>query len=239
VTDELLTSVATDVRGRYYGKYRAVVTDDQDPETRGRLRLRIPSVLADTETSWAEPVIPFGGTADVGLFLIPPVQAIVWAEFEEGDLNRPLWAGTRWVAGTTSGDDAIGPPERHVVQTPGGHRVELDDTDGAPKLHVRHSGGAALDIDENGTVQIADQNGAALTLDAQQGQVLLEDANGNSITLSSQGISLEDANGNTISMASSGVSLKDAGGNSVELGPSGAKVNGNPVNISGASVMIG
>ncbi len=32
-------------QNRYYGKYRAFVADNEDPETRGRCKLTIPSVL--------------------------------------------------------------------------------------------------------------------------------------------------------------------------------------------------
>jgi hypothetical protein len=223
MTDPLLSHVARDTTRHYYGKYRGVISDNQDPDLRGRVRVLVPSILGETETDWAEPVIAFGGVADAGLYLIPPVQAIVWVEFEEGDLSRPLWTGTRWLpASDTSGSDAIGPPEKLVLQSVGGHRFELDDTGGSPRVVLRHSGGAAATLDENGSVKLEDSSGAALTLDAQQGQLLIEDANGNSITLDSSGVKVEDASGNQIALAASGLTLK-----------------GTMVTISGQQVSIG
>ena len=37
------------VENRYYGKYRAVVTNNEDPEMRGRLMVNVPSLLGETE----------------------------------------------------------------------------------------------------------------------------------------------------------------------------------------------
>ena len=70
---------------QYFGKYRGLVIDNQDPENRARIRLRVPSVLgADADSHWAEPCLPFGGLADQGLFMVPEVGAQVWVEGPEG-----------------------------------------------------------------------------------------------------------------------------------------------------------
>ena len=63
----------------------------------GRLKLKVPSVLGgDVVTGWATPCAPYGGAADQGFLFIPDVGAGVWTEFEEGDLEFPIWAGTFW-----------------------------------------------------------------------------------------------------------------------------------------------
>jgi hypothetical protein len=220
--EELVARLAQDAQQHYYGKYRGIVVDNADPDKTGRLRLLVPSVLGDTTTNWAMPVLPFGGTADIGLFCLPEIDAAVWAEFEEGRLDLPLWTGTQWPAGQTSGDQAVGDPAKRVLQTKSMHRLELDDTEDAEQILLRHAGGALLKIDPNGTVLVEDGAGAALTMDADAGQVLLEDSNGNSILLSSQGVLVEDANGNKI-----------------ELGATGLTLQGQMVKVSGQQVMLG
>ena len=55
---------------RYYGKYRAVVTDNQDPKNMGRVKANVPEVLGDVESGWALPCAPYGGK-DVGVFAVP------------------------------------------------------------------------------------------------------------------------------------------------------------------------
>ena len=94
--EETLLQLVRELNQRRYGKFRGVVSDNRDPEKRGRLKLRVPSVLDQEETDWALPCLPYGGGTGYGLFLVPPPGAQVWVEFEEGDLHRPLWTGTCW-----------------------------------------------------------------------------------------------------------------------------------------------
>lgn len=80
---------------RMYGcKYRGVVVDNQDPENRGRVRIQVAEV-AGVETLWAMPCVPFAGP-QVGFIAPPPIGASVWAEFEKGDPNLPIWSGCFW-----------------------------------------------------------------------------------------------------------------------------------------------
>lgn len=70
----------------FYGKYRATVTDIQDPLTMGRVKAKVPDVFGDDESGWAMPCAPFSGNS-VGFFALPAVGAGVWIEFEHGDLD--------------------------------------------------------------------------------------------------------------------------------------------------------
>jgi hypothetical protein len=88
----------TGTRRPFWGKYRARVDDNADPYKIGRLKLKIPDVLGSHVSGWALPAFPYASTsttpgASVGLFLIPPADAWVWAEFEHGDPERPIWTG--------------------------------------------------------------------------------------------------------------------------------------------------
>jgi uncharacterized protein involved in type VI secretion and phage assembly len=82
------------IRSHYFGKYRGVVTDTNDPTTRGRLKVRIPSVLGSLEV-WAMPCVPYAGT-DAGFFTLPETGTGVWLEFEAGDPSYPVWSGFFW-----------------------------------------------------------------------------------------------------------------------------------------------
>ena len=91
---------------RWYGKYRAFVRDNNDPERLGRCRLEIPAVLGqgrENWSDWASPCFPYGGNQDTGMFLIPEEGASVWAEFEGGQVQYPIWAGV-WLAGSNPGE---------------------------------------------------------------------------------------------------------------------------------------
>jgi hypothetical protein len=36
----------------------------------------------------------------MGVYVVPPIGAGVWVEFEHGDPNKPVWVGCRWGAPT-------------------------------------------------------------------------------------------------------------------------------------------
>jgi uncharacterized protein involved in type VI secretion and phage assembly len=82
------------VRHRHFGKYRGTVTDNADPTTRARLKVRVPAVLGDLEV-WAMPCVPYAGDK-VGLHLLPETGTGVWVEFEAGDASYPVWCGFFW-----------------------------------------------------------------------------------------------------------------------------------------------
>lgn len=92
--------------GKWYGKYRAFVRDNHDPERLGRCRLEIPAVLGVGEenwSDWAAPCFPYGGIENCGMFLVPEERASVWAEFEGGECQYPIWSGV-WLAMTNPGE---------------------------------------------------------------------------------------------------------------------------------------
>jgi uncharacterized protein involved in type VI secretion and phage assembly len=199
--DDLLARLLEKVENRYYGKYRAFVVDNADPENRGRLRLRIPSVLGnDVVSGWAMPCAPYGGAADQGFFFIPEVDAGVWVEFEAGHLDYPIWVGTFWSkpGGTTEvpkpGDEQS-PPTSKIIKTLK-HTIELADEEGSAAIKITD--------DANSNIIVIDSNGIAV-----------EDANGNKLTLDSSGIKAEDKNGNAITMDSSSVTVKS---NQIKIG---------------------
>jgi len=218
------------------GKYRGIVVDNADPDKRGRLKLRVPALLGETDTDWALPCFPCGGLANQGWYAVPQVDAQVWVEFEAGDLNYPIWTGTFWQQAGDVPSEVQDPPSTTLLKTPKGHKLLLEDKDDAEAIELVHKGGASLTIDKNGSVALTDQGGATVTLDADANQILIEDANGNSIALTSSGTTVKDANGNQIEMAASGVKVKGTQivveGSQVMLGGSG----GEPV-IKGQSFL--
>ena len=235
--EETLVRLARQVAERRYGKYRGFVVSNEDPQKRGRLKLRVPSVLGAEESDWALPCVPFGGGAGYGFFAVPEAEAQVWVEFEEGDVHRPLWVGTFWQAeGDVPQGAAISPPTTRVLRTPKGHALQFDDKDDEEQISLSHPKEATLVIDKDGGIALTDAKGAKLTLDAAGERVVLQDASGNSLTMTSSGTIVEDANGNRIEMASSGINVKGqqivVEGSQVMLGGSG----GEPV-IKGTSFL--
>src|SRR5438128_6963377 len=92
--DSELDQVVNALESHYFGKYRGLVVDNQDPLSQGRIQVRVPAVLGD-KALWALPCTPYAG-ANIGFFALPPKNANVWVEFEGGELNHPIWAGCFW-----------------------------------------------------------------------------------------------------------------------------------------------
>jgi uncharacterized protein involved in type VI secretion and phage assembly len=82
-------------QNKYYGKHRATVVNNVDPEQRGRIQAIVPDVLGMTPSSWAMPCFPIAGKQQ-GTYFIPQVGAGVWIEFENGDADYPIWTGCFW-----------------------------------------------------------------------------------------------------------------------------------------------
>ena len=126
--ERLIVDVAEQLRSRFYGKYRGVVTDNEDPEKLGRIRAKVPAVLADVESPWALPCVPYAGP-NQGQYTIPPVDAGVWIEFEGGNPSCPIWSGAWWAdceaPKNESGSDPT--PTRRMIRSESGLIVALDD----------------------------------------------------------------------------------------------------------------
>jgi len=80
---------------KYFGKYRATVINNIDPEQRGLIQLMVPDVSGFALTNWALPALPIGGL-QMGMFSVPMIGSGVWVEFEQGDLDYPIWVGVYW-----------------------------------------------------------------------------------------------------------------------------------------------
>jgi len=77
---------------KFFGKYRATVTANRDPEQMGRIRVQVPAVPGNGESPWALPCV-FPGTSKKLGSALPQVGTGVWVEFEQGDLSHPIWTG--------------------------------------------------------------------------------------------------------------------------------------------------
>jgi uncharacterized protein involved in type VI secretion and phage assembly len=209
---ELFSAIETSVRAqatKYYGKFRAFVVDNDDPQRMGRVKLRIPSVLGEVESNWALPCVAYGGGDQFGMIAVPPVDAAVVAEFLEGDASSPMWTGTFWRTGDEAPEEFETPAQK-VLRTESGHKIVIDDAGDAETITVTSKAEAEILLDAAGSIILTDSAGASVTLDAEAGELTVADANGNELVMTSSGITCTDANGNEISASGSGVEIKSS-----------------------------
>jgi uncharacterized protein involved in type VI secretion and phage assembly len=209
MTDEMQRELARGLaERRAYGKYRGFVTANEDPQQLGRVKLRVPALLGEAETDWALPCLPCGGLANQGLFCVPAVGAQVWVEFEGGNPDFPIWTGTFWQQSGDPPEEAQrSSPSAKVWRTAKGHVLLFEDADGNEQVKLLHVDGSTLDLDPSGGVTVEDKAGSKLHLDVDNGQVVLEDASGNTLTLNNQGATLEDLAGNKVELTGGSVKV--------------------------------
>lgn len=202
--ERTVAELARQVVHRHLGKYRGLVVDNADPQQLGRLRARVPSVLGDQAvTGWALPCVPAGGADDQGFLAVPRIGAGVWVEFEEGDLEFPVWVGTFWSSPGGSpetprvpgADGAAGqiadPSTRTVFKTAKGHSIQIEDADGADLVLIHEA-----------------THSHTIALDAEG--VRVTDGAGNTVALSADGIALTAAGGSSLSMTGDAFTIRSA-----------------------------
>jgi uncharacterized protein involved in type VI secretion and phage assembly len=154
---------------QFLGKYRGTVYNNVDPCGRGRLIVTVPDVLGPTPSSWAEACVPLAGPTGppMGVYMVPPIGAGVWVEFEHGDPTHPIWVGCRWGARTDV------PPLAHlglpvapniVLQTLAQNSLSISDLPGPTGgIMLKSTTGAALIVNDTG-IYIQNGKGASIVM---------------------------------------------------------------------------
>jgi phage protein D len=77
---------------RFPGVCCGVVTNNNDPQKKGQVKVALPSLSPDYETDWS-PVVQFGAGKRSGAMFLPEVGDEVMVAFEFGDARRPYVLG--------------------------------------------------------------------------------------------------------------------------------------------------
>lgn len=152
---------------KFYGKYRGIVTDINDPLMTGRIRARVPDVMGDLESGWALPCAPFGGSG-MGFFALPKVGAGVWIEFEHGDPDYPIWVGAWFGSVADLPTELLAPPyKKTMIKTEGGNTIILDDTPGIGGITLQTSSGQKITLNSI-SIEIDNGQGGVIKLTGPQ-----------------------------------------------------------------------
>lgn len=156
-----------------------IVTDNQDPENQGRVKVKYPWLSSEHASHWAR-VVSVGAGAERGIEFLPEVNDEVLVGFEQGDMQYPYILGGLWNgkdAPPKSSSEAVkgGGVNLRVIRSRAGHIITLDDTDGASAVSV---------VDRNGNKIVLDSAQNALQIEV-QGDATIK-AQGN-MTLEAQG----------------------------------------------------
>lgn len=155
------------------GVTEGIVTENQDDENMGRVKVMFPW-RDDDESVWARVATTMAGD-ERGTYFIPEVDDEVLVAFADGNLRHPYVLGGLW-----NGEDA--PPATNEgnndvrkVTSRSGHELVFDDADQSGAVEITTNGGHSIVLDDSSgseTITITDskeQN--SIEFDATQGSL--------------------------------------------------------------------
>lgn len=214
------------------GLVNATVTDTQDPEGSGRVKVSFPWLSDDYASDWAR-TAQASGTGG-GEPYIPEVGDEVVVGFEMGRLDRPyvlggLYNGQDRPSGGGAVDPTSGAVDRRAFASKGGHRLELLDAAGGAQGVKLRTGDGKLTID-------LDQSGTTVSIGS-DGSVRISAKEQVSITASG-GVSVEAERG-ALELRGDSVSVTARQGVRVDGGQGAVRLaTGGSVDVQGASVTV-
>ncbi|GGR92824.1 VgrG-related protein [Deinococcus sedimenti] len=213
-----------------------IVTNNDDPDNQGRVKLKLPALTEDDETDWAR-VVNLGGGPGRGSQHTPEVNDEVLVGFEHGDIHHPyviggLWNGTDAPPRPTGKVIKNGKVIQRVYRTRLGHEFIYDDPEDPdpPKITLQSSKGHAIELNDDKKKPFAEYRtkaGHRLTLmdDPKGPFVVLRDKNGNEVKL--------DSKSNTLTITSTGrLELKATRGIRIDGGGGNVDVKGVLINLN-------
>lgn len=156
---------------RYYGKYRATVINNVDPENRGRVQVQLADRYGLFPSTWALPAFPVASIQH-GVCVIPPLRASVWIDFEAGDPDFPVWSGSFFE----------NPGEMPVLAAAG--------TPVAPNIAMQTTGQVALVLSDNPAVNVLIKTLTGAMIQIGESGILISNGKGASILLSGPSVTV-------------------------------------------------
>jgi uncharacterized protein involved in type VI secretion and phage assembly len=154
------------VAERFFGKYRGTVLNNIDPMQMGRIMVQVPDVSNVLPSTWAMPCVPFTGIQS-GFFVVPAIGSGVWVEFEQGDIDHPIWTGGFWgSAGEVPALALAAAPglQQIVIQSTTQNTLMISDMPGPTGgILLKSATGAMIAVNETG-ITISNGQGATILL---------------------------------------------------------------------------
>jgi phage protein D/phage baseplate assembly protein gpV len=193
-----------------------VVTNNNDPEQMGRVRVKYPSLSDSEESAWARIATPSAGNAR-GLLMMPQVGEEVIVGFEHGDTRRPIVVGSLF-----NGSDK---PGEELLQNKDGSFALLSNE----KIHQHSKKDFEIKSDQNMVVEVTQDENHKVSGNYKH------ETTGNG-SLKAQQYTIEAGSTMTVK----GVSLTVEASASLTLKGATIDIQGSgPVNIKGAIINLG
>jgi uncharacterized protein involved in type VI secretion and phage assembly len=197
-----------------------IVTDNNDPEGLGRVKVKFPTLTEDHNSNWAR-VVAVGAANDRGFDCLPEVNDEVLVVFEHGDIHRPFVLGGIW-----NGKDAPPAPVGDSVQggkvrlrtfkTRTGHQLQFVEEDkGGSKagVYIDTTGGHKLRLnDSDRFIELETTGGHKIRLDDRNMTVDIKTSGGHTISMSDRSRNITISSNGTLRMeAAANMDIKAGG----------------------------
>jgi uncharacterized protein involved in type VI secretion and phage assembly len=159
---------------RITGVVVGVVTNNQDPDGLGRVKVKFPWLSDEDESQWARLAVPMAGK-DRGAYFLPEVDDEVLVVFEHGDVRFPYVVGALWNGQDTppaKNDD--GKNNLRLIKSRSGHLIKLNDEDGKETIEIidkSEKNSIIVDTAKNTITITTDKD---ITLSAPKGTIKLD-----------------------------------------------------------------
>ena len=122
------------------GVVTAIVTNNNDPDSMARVKVKFPWLDDALESNWAR-VTGVGAGNAYGFLWLPEVNDEVLVAFEHGDFDYPyvvgsLWNGQDKMPETTTAAVANGKVVIRTLKTTAGHIIRLTESSSVKKIEI-------------------------------------------------------------------------------------------------------
>ena len=150
-----------------HGVVVGLVTNNQDPDNLGRVKVQFPWLSHENESAWARIVTPMAGN-NQGLYCLPEVDDEVLVMFEQGDPSYPFGKDK------PPGNNSDGKNNVRLIQSRSGHQIRLNDEDGNETIEIIDKTGKNKLVIDTSNNSIAITSDKDITLSAPKGTIKLE-----------------------------------------------------------------
>ncbi len=162
-------------RCRRYGVVVGIVSNNQDPDGLGRVKVKFPWLAADQESNWARVAAPMAGK-NSGITLLPKVDDEVLVAFENGDPCAPYVVGGLWNGKDTppseKGSDNAN--DLMVIKSRSGHLLIFSDRSGSEQIQVIDKTGRNKITIDSASNKFTLEVGGDIELKASAGKIVLD-----------------------------------------------------------------
>lgn len=131
---------------RTAGVVIAIVSDIEDPDGLGRIKVKFPWLPGEPESNWCRVATPFAGNGH-GFSYLPELESEALVAFEHGDFNTPYVVGYLWSGETELPEES---PTKRGIYSVSGHSIVLDDTEGEESIRIEDKHGNSIVMNQDG-----------------------------------------------------------------------------------------